>query len=231
MRIAGLVKTSLIDYPGKVAACLFTQGCDLDCFYCHNRRLIPVADGTVPDQALHDFLMRRKGLLDAIVITGGEPSIHPDLADFILSLKRLDYLVKLDTNGQHPEVIQYLTERQLLDYVAVDYKAPASRYQEIGGKEADARKVIRTIQVLSAGKIDYQVRTTVLPQLHKEDLLTMAAELPELPLWVLNPYQIPEIYRQQDEGEIYKDPHTSWFINQIVSDLALVQSKVISGKA
>ena len=226
MNIAGLVKTSLVEYPGRVAACVFTQGCDLDCFYCHNRGLIPVSAGTVPEQQVTDFLVKRKGLLDGVVITGGEPSVQPDLAGFLLKLKQLGYRVKLDTNGQHPDVMQQLADRQLVDYAAVDYKAPAVRYKEICGESADAQKVIQTIRILAAEKIDYQVRTTLVPQLKKEDLLIMAQELPELPLWVLNAYRIPEIFRQRDAQKVYEDRQSPGLVQTIAHELTLYQNNV-----
>ena len=181
MTVAGIVKSSLIDFPGLVSCVLFTPGCNYDCFYCQNRPLIGGPWTPLDQSELWDFLNRRVGQLDGVVVTGGEPTLQPDLTDFLEALKRLGYKVKLDTNGSSPDVVGKILGSGLADYFAVDYKAPAVRYGEICGGAADAADVLETIRLLKDRGADFEARTTVIPQLGEVDLIQMARELPEVP--------------------------------------------------
>jgi pyruvate formate lyase activating enzyme len=226
MIISGLVRTSLVDFPGQVAAAVFTQGCDLDCFFCHNRTLIPAGAGTISEQKVTDFLGTRRGLLDGVVITGGEPTLQPDLPLFIERIKQMGFLVKLDTNGQQPDIVMSLIERNLLDFIAVDYKAPAGRYNEICGDAADPERTRALIHLLAKRGIDYHIRTTMIPQLKEEDLLKMAHELPQRSPWVLNAYRKPEYYRQSDFLRIDEKPYTQEQLNDIVTAMKCFQVNI-----
>ncbi len=208
MIIAGMVKSSLVDFPGLVAGVLFVPGCNYDCFYCHNRSLLENGPEPIDPELVNAFLIKRSGFLDGIVITGGEPTLQPDLIPFIRSLKTLGYRVKLDTNGAKPQIIKEVLESGLCDYFAVDYKAPSSRYAEICGCNASGRAVLETIETLRRHHASFEVRTTVIPQLSQNDLLTMAKELPPLPRYVLNRYRPPEIYRGCDRTKIEEKPYT-----------------------
>lgn len=208
MKIAGMVKSSLVDFPGLVAGVLFVPGCNYDCFYCHNRSLLENDPELMDPELVEAYLKKRSGLLDGIVITGGEPTLQPDLIPFIRSIKALGYRVKLDTNGANPQVIEDVLESGLCDYFAVDYKAPASRYAEICGRHASSQRVLETIETLRRHQACFEVRTTVIPQLSQSDLLTMAKELPPLPRYVLNPYRPPERYRGGDRSMIKVKPYT-----------------------
>ena len=132
MNIAGLLKTATIDFPHRLAAVVFTAGCNYDCSFCHNRALLGAAE-LMEDGEVLRFLEKRAGLLDGVVISGGEPTLQKDLAEFAGTLKGLGYDVKLDTNGSDPEAVGRLLDGGLVDYVAMDYKAPFSRYPEICG--------------------------------------------------------------------------------------------------
>lgn len=208
MNISGIIKSSLIDYPGLISCVLFTPGCNYDCFYCHNRSLIDGSHILLTPQYVTDFLHRRSGLLDGVVISGGEPTLQSDLIPFIQSVKGFGYKVKLDTNGSHPEVVEEILDRKLVDYFAVDYKAPAEHYPKICGQGTDAGKVIRTIQLLSESDVPYEVRTTVIPQLGSKELIMMAKELPAVPRYVLNRYKVPEKFPPHDEERIMKKPYS-----------------------
>ncbi len=208
MTIAGIVKSALADFPGLVSCVLFTPGCSFDCFYCHNRQLI---DGTHTALDLNDimaFLKKRAGQLDGVVLTGGEPALQPDLIPFIKALRQLGYKIKLDTNGSSPKVIEDILREGLCDYYAVDYKAPADRYREFCGMAADAAVVLQTIQLLLEHGAGFEVRTTVIPQLHESDLVRMAQELPAVPRWTLNRFRKPERYRPDDEALVSEKPYT-----------------------
>ena len=188
MKIAGLLKTATIDFPHRLAAVVFTAGCNFDCAFCHNRDLLTATE--YMDRAEVDaFLKKRAGLLDGIVISGGEPTLQEELPAFAASLKGLGYEVKLDTNGGRPEAVRELLEQKLVDYVAMDYKAPFDRYPEICGKGADAGPVRETLALLAESEIEWELRTTVIPELGEGDLARMAQEVPALPAYALQLYR------------------------------------------
>jgi pyruvate formate lyase activating enzyme len=227
MTIAGIVKSSLIDYPGQIACVLFTPGCNYDCFYCQNRPLVDGPYTALDETELWDFLKRRAGQLDGVVVTGGEPTLWPDLADFLGRLKALGYRVKLDTNGSSPGVVENVFRRGLADTFAVDYKAPAARYKEICGETADAEKVLQTIRFLLDSGADFEVRTTVIPQLGEADLVQMARELPLLPRWTLNRFRKPETYLPRDAARVSVPPYTAQQISALAETLRSCQPNVI----
>ncbi len=168
MKIHGLQKMTLLDYPGHVACTVFLGGCDLRCPFCHNFELIDgTAEPIMDDQELLDFLKKRQGLLDGVAITGGEPCLRPDLIDLIKDIRALGYPVKLDTNGLHPDVLRTLVEERLVDYVAMDVKNAPEHYATTSGVETiDLDKIRESISILMEGPVDYEFRTTVIDQLH-----------------------------------------------------------------
>lgn len=162
MRIGGCQKTSLVDFPGKVAAVVFAQGCDFRCPWCHNRQLVdPDRFGPgIPVDDVFRHLAARVGKLSGVVVSGGEPTLQPGLADFFGQVRALGFSTKLDTNGSRPGVVEGLVSRGLLDFVAVDLKAPWDRYDEACGKEVDADALRGTIAILRSSGIAHQLRTT-----------------------------------------------------------------------
>lgn len=170
MVIHGLQKTTLLDYPGHVAATLFTGGCNFRCPFCHNGELVLNPGGTpqIPMEEIMAFLQKRQGILDGVCITGGEPTLQPDLEDFIRGVRGLGYLVKLDTNGYRPEVLERLLEEGLLDYVAMDVKASKDNYARAVGLESNfsIEPIERSVEILKNSSIDYEFRTTVVKGLH-----------------------------------------------------------------
>lgn len=228
MRFAGLVKSSLVDYPGLVSCVLFVPGCNLDCFYCHNR---PLIEGKLPllgQSMVTEFLRKRAGLLDGVVLTGGEPTLYAGLEETAGWLKRLGYRVKLDTNGANPDVVSRLLTLKLCDYVAVDYKAPAARYKELCGECADADKVLQTIRLLTQSDTAFEVRTTVVPQLSMTDLAQMAHELPALPRYVLNRYRVPDEYPAHEASRILRRAYTQHEITAFAEALCEIQPGTVS---
>lgn len=169
MRIYGLQKLSLVDYPGKTAAVLFTGGCNFRCPFCHNFGLVQDPGEPLDDGEVFGYLKKRTGLLDAVVITGGEPLIHPDIADLIEKVRELGYPVKLDTNGTFPARLAELLTRGLVDYVAMDIKNSREKYYLTAGCEVDLDSVNKSIMLLKSGTTDYEFRTTVVSQLHEEE--------------------------------------------------------------
>ena len=226
MTFSGLVKSSLIDFPGTPACVLFVPGCNYNCFFCHNRGLIDGSAQVLDPQYVESFLKKRAGLLDGVVITGGEPTLYPDLTSFIKSLKALGYSVKLDSNGSNPDAVSKILSESPCDYYAIDYKAPASRHAQICGTNADAGPVLDTINRLRAAGAAFEVRTTVVPQLSREDLIEMAKELPRLSRDVLNKYRVPEIYPAEDKDKITAKPYTKAQIAALADDIREFQPNI-----
>ena len=169
MKIHGLQKMTLLDYPGRVACTVFLGGCDFRCPFCHNFELV---DGSAPavmeDGELFAFLEKRRGLLDGVAITGGEPCLRPDLPDFMRRVRALGYAVKLDTNGTHPALLREILEEGLADYVAMDIKNRPEKYARTAGLQAlDLAPVRESVRLLMDGPADYEFRTTVVDELHE----------------------------------------------------------------
>ena len=168
--IGGIQKTSLLDYPDKISAIVFTQGCNFKCGYCHNPQLLKSENGIYDVDAFFDFLKKRQGKLDGVVITGGEATLQKDLKLFIQKVKELGFLVKLDTNGTNPQILKELIEEKLVDYIAMDIKAPLEKYPLITKTNVDTSKIEESINIIMSSDIDYEFRTTVLPvQIQIED--------------------------------------------------------------
>lgn len=227
MTVAGMVKSSLVDYPGLVSCVLFVPGCNFDCFYCHNRSLLSGPQKVLEQQEVMCFLERRAGQLDAVVVSGGEPTLQPELSEFIASVRALGYKVKLDTNGSSPAVVEKLLRAGLCEYYAVDYKAPAARYAEIAGCGADADNVLTTIRMLAESGVAFEVRTTVVPQLGTDDLIMMAQELPRVPRLVLNPYRRPEVFRPADRERIDRTPYIGAEMKRLADAIRVYQPGVL----
>lgn len=162
MKIAGLQKFSLIDYPGKVAAVLFTQGCNFRCPYCHNPELVlpELFQSIIPTEIVLSFLRERVGQLEAVVISGGEPTLQTGLIDFILAIKKLGYSVKLDTNGSNPNLLRELIALEIVDFFAMDIKAPFEKYAELAGCEVDVARLKESIALIIASGLNHEFRTT-----------------------------------------------------------------------
>lgn len=208
MEIAHLELLSLIDYPGKVSAVVWTVGCNLRCPFCYNAELVlPELGAMLPRLPTGEVLSRleeRVGFLDGVVVTGGEPTLHPELPAFLEDVKGKGFLVKLDTNGTRPQVVRTLLEQGLVDYVALDVKAPLGRYVEYAGAAGvvpDAAALVReTLALVQADAPDHEVRTTVAPGLTAADLVAIAGEVRGARRYVLQPFFVPAGKRLVDEG-------------------------------
>lgn len=191
MIIGGLQKTTLIDFPGKIACTVFTVGCNFRCPFCHNRNLVTLElfkEGgleLIPERDFFDFLKARKNWLEGVCITGGEPTIQKDLPQFCAKIKKLGFKVKLDTNGANPEMIKKLLKKKLVDYVAMDVKGSLDndygKYRGERGKKGEmVKKVKETLRLLVSSGVPFELRTTVVPTLHTEEILVrMAKEVRE----------------------------------------------------
>jgi len=159
MKIGGLQKFSLIDYPSKIACTIFLSGCNFRCGFCHNPELVFNKEENFSEKEILDFLEKRKGKLEGVCITGGEPLFDLDL-DFLEEIKKKNYLIKMDTNGSYPTLLKELIERKLIDYVALDIKAEKEKYNLITNSKVDINKIEESLKLIS--RIDYEVRTTAI---------------------------------------------------------------------
>lgn len=201
IEIGGLQKTTLIDYPGRLAATIFLIGCNFRCPFCYSPELVlPEKIKNQPrisEKYFFNFLKEKKRLLEGVVVCGGEPTINKKLPDFIKKIKKFDYLVKLDTNGSNPETLKFLINEKLIDYIAMDIKAPLelkfqssnsefqknsnnqiSKYKKATGRNIDTKKIKESIEMIKNSAINYEFRTTVVPVIHsKQDIILLANEI------------------------------------------------------
>lgn len=197
MIIGGLQKTSLLDFPEKIAAIVFTVGCNFRCGYCHNPELI---NGGAKIEEVFEFLKTRQGKLDGVVITGGEPCLQKDLPEFIKQVKELGFAVKLDTNGSFPEMLEKVLPD--LDYVAMDIKAPLEKYSQIVNVDVDTSKILKSIEILKNGGVDYEFRTTVVKsQLSFEDFEKIGQLIQGAPRYYLQRFEASKILDKSLENE------------------------------
>ncbi len=179
MKIGGLQRFSLIDYPEKLSAVVFSIGCNFRCPYCHNPNLVDPQRyaESIAKNYIFDFLRSRKGALDALVITGGEPCLQAELIDFIKVVKHMGFLIKLDTNGSFPEVLEEIIQKGLVDYIAMDIKSPLERYSQVVCSPVDMEKIRQSIKLIINSGLSHEFRTTLLKSIINSDDIAKIAEL------------------------------------------------------
>jgi len=182
MIISGIQRFTLLDFPDRVACVIFTGGCNYRCGFCHNpefvlpEKLAKISQNFIPDATVLNFLKQRQGKLQGVVITGGEPTILPDLEAFIVKVRALGFAVKLDSNGNRPEVLRALIDRGLVDYVAMDFKTSLPQYRSLVGQWADPEKLQESIALLKEGRVDYEFRSTLIREVHAPEILDAMCE-------------------------------------------------------
>ena len=210
MLLGGVQKFSAIDYPGKLSAIVFTIGCNFRCPFCHNPELVlpeQIKDQPIfSEKEFFNFLKERKGLLDGVCITGGEPTVQSDLSNFIQKIKNLGYLVKLDSNGSNPKVLRDLLEKKIVDYLAMDIKSPLEKYSLATGVEINLDDIKESIELVKQFP-KYEFRTTVVPDLiQKEDIEAIGHWLKGSSLYTLQQYhQDKTIDPEYEKKEPYSD--------------------------
>lgn len=180
MIIGGFQRFSLIDYPDKICAIVFTQGCNFRCPYCHNPELVDNKRSDnieLKEDEILSFLGRRKGKLDAVTITGGEPLLQPDLSTFLSAVKRLEYLVKLDTNGSFPSKLDKIIQSKSVDYIAMDIKTSLDKYNQVIKSKTEKRKILDSIRLIMDSGLDYEFRTTIIKDLFEKDDFSKIGQL------------------------------------------------------
>ncbi len=175
MIFGGFQKTSLLDYPDQISAIVWTIGCNFNCPFCYNPQLVKGNVEQISEDEIFSFLKKRKGLLEGVSISGGEPLLQKDIADFIQKLKKFDYLVKIDTNGMFPDRLKDLIDRKLVDYVSMDVKAIKKKYNQLTGVKTDIKNIEKSIDIIKKSAPDYEFKTTFVPDLlKKEDIIEIA---------------------------------------------------------
>lgn len=194
IQIKGFIESSFLDWPGKISSIIFLAGCNFRCPFCHNHALVldPDQYETITWEDIKDRLAGFTGWIDGIVISGGEPTFHPDLRELIVEIKNTGFLVKLDTNGSNPEMLAELIDSGLVSCVAMDIKAPLNElaYARATGTPGYLKQVLQSLEILKKSNIQYLLRTTVVPTLHsEEDIMTIAGQLGDVPDWVLQKFE------------------------------------------
>jgi pyruvate formate lyase activating enzyme len=227
MQIGGLQKVSLNEYPGMISAIAFTQGCNFRCPYCHNPELVDpdLFGDCLPEEGVLSFLERRRGKLDALTITGGEPTIQLDLIDFIKRVRKIGYLIKLDTNGSCPEVLEQLIGGRLLDYIAMDMKGPLQRYRTVTRSKIDEDKIRQSMEIIMKSGTPYEFRTTVPKKLlQEEDILEMGKLLRNASCYILQQF-IPTrtLDKQFQKYEAYSQEEMEYLRDKLKKDVPVVR--------
>ena len=196
MKIHGFQKMTMLDYPGRVACTLFTAGCNFRCPFCHNALLVTEIDAaaTYDEEEIFSYLQKRRGILDGVAITGGEPLLNRDIPQLLKRIKSLGYAVKLDTNGSYPELLKNIVDEGLVDYVAMDIKNSKEKYALTAGiPDLDLRPIEESVAFLLSGKVDFEFRTTVVKELHtEEDIAAIADWIAGAPRYFLQNFQESE---------------------------------------
>jgi pyruvate formate lyase activating enzyme len=220
MILGGFQKLTLLDYPGKLAATVFTVGCSFRCPFCHNPELVDLrlAHNEESEKDFFEFLKKRVGKLEGVCITGGEPTIQPDIIDFIKKIKNLGFLVKLDSNGTRPDVLKKIIDAKLVDFIAMDIKSSLENYDMATGSKVDKDRIRLSVNMIMHSKIPYEFRTTVVPGLHTEN------DFVEIAKWISG----AEIYYLQEYREEQKilDPNLKKKTKGQKIDLEKIQKKI-----
>ena len=175
MNIGGIQKTSLLDYPDLISSIIWTVGCNFRCPFCYNKDLVFGNVENIDEKDIIHFLNKRKGLLEGLVISGGEPLIQNDIVNFCEKVKKIGYYIKIDTNGTSPEKLQKLIDKKLVDYIAMDIKAPKKKYSDLTNTKTDITKIEKSIDIIKKSNLDYEFKTTFVPNLlKKEDIIEIA---------------------------------------------------------
>lgn len=198
MQIGGLEQCSLIDYPGKISAVVFTQGCNFRCGYCHNPELVypTLFQPAISLHEIFEFLKKRKGKLDAVVVTGGEPTLQDGLFGFLRDIRALGFKIKLDTNGSNPDLVAKIIDAGFVDYLAMDIKGPLKKYEMVTCAAIEPEKIQKSIRLIMRSGIDYEFRTTIVrSQLARRDFPGIGRLINGARLYALQRFVVPSMYK------------------------------------
>lgn len=214
LSIASLQKNSFVDYPSLISSVVFFQGCNYNCYFCHNRELIDFTGKRQPVQPADVilYLSKRKNLIDGVVLSGGEPTLQPVdlLVDFMETIKGMGFKIKLDTNGSRPDVIEMLVNKNLADYIAMDIKAPYEKYESVSGCGPTVENVKKSAAFIIDSAPMYEFRTTYVPELDMEDVVMIAKSIKGAKMYVLQQFRKPPVTDTDDviDYRNLKKPHS-----------------------
>ncbi len=214
MKFAGLIKNSFVDYPNEIAAVVFTLGCNFNCWYCHNDELINPKNKSleiISEEEVIKFLENRKGFLDGLVITGGEPTLHSDLKEFIIKVRNLGFKIKLDTNGTNPEILKNLIDENLVDFVAMDIKNSLAEYEKIVGNCCKVKDIEKSIKILMNSKINYEFRTTFSPDISISNIEEIAKMIKGAKSYVI------QKYNARNESDPKPHPYNDFLLSKEIA--------------
>jgi pyruvate formate lyase activating enzyme len=219
MKIGGLQKTSLLDYPNKLSAIIWTVGCNLRCPFCYNKQLLyDESTEIINEEEVILFLKKRKGKLEALSITGGEPLLQEDIANFIEKIKNIGYLIKIDTNGTFPNKLKNLIDENLVDYISMDIKAPRNKYNILCGKNVDIKDIQKSIDLIKKSSKKYEFKTTIIPKLlNTNDIIEIAKWLKGANQFYLQQFknESPLISKKLEEIK----PYSKKYLNEIIDEI------------
>jgi len=218
MKIGGFQKTSMLDYPDKLSAIIWTIGCNFRCPFCYNKQLVFNEVEIIREDDILKFLEKRKGKLEALSISGGEPLINDDIFYFIEKVKKLGYLIKIDTNGTFPTKLENLIDRKIVDYVSMDIKAPKLKYYQLCGVDVDISKIEESIEIIKNDVADYEFKTTIVPgMLKKDDIIEIAKWLKGSKRYYLQQFKSdsPMILSELDGIKPYSKEYLIETLNEI----------------
>lgn len=224
--VGGFHKNSFVDFKGKISSVVFTKGCNFNCYYCHNKGLINNntdynCKEMISKERAEELILSRKKYIDGVVITGGEPTLQPGLPYFLESVKKMGLPVKLDTNGTNPEMLNMLYKTGLLDYIAMDIKAPFEKYDSICGTKVNITNIEKSINLIMNGNVRYEFRTTVVPELDREDIMKIAEIIRGARAFYLQQYRVVNLVGK---------PHSPGFFHEMSHRIAnIVENPGIRG--
>ncbi|MEM0466026.1 MAG: anaerobic ribonucleoside-triphosphate reductase activating protein [Candidatus Thermoplasmatota archaeon] len=229
MKIGGLQKTSFIDYPEYISAVVWTVGCNFRCPFCYNKDLVFGRSQLLPEEEIISFLQKRQGMIEGVVISGGEPLLQDDLSGFLQKIRKLGFLIKLDTNGSLPDRLKVLLDDGLVDYVALDVKAPKKKYPSVCGCEVDVSNIQTSMDLIRKQAPEYEFRTTVVPSLlNKEDIIEIAHWIAGAQQWYLQQFKVfpPLVSSELEKINAYD---RQFFDELIVAVQPFIEKVVVRG--
>lgn len=218
MKIGGFQKTSLLDYPGILSAIIWTAGCNFRCPFCYNKQLVLGKTEIISEETILSFLEKRRDVLEGLSISGGEPLLQENIVDFTEKVKKLNYLIKIDTNGAFPERLKELIDKKLVDYVSMDVKAPKKKYVQLAGVKTDISKIEQSIDLIKNEAPDYEFKTTVVPgMLNKKDIVEIAKWLEESKQFYLQQFKSDSPLISSKLNDVV--PYSKEELNEILQEI------------
>ncbi len=218
MKIGGFQKTTLLDYPEHVSAIIWTVGCNFHCPFCYNTGLVYEESDLFSEVEILSFLDKRKGFLEALTISGGEPFLQKDLKEFCKKVKDLGYKIKIDTNGTFPDKLKEMINEGLVDYVSMDIKAPKDKYSKLAGVNADLKKIEKSIEIIKNSGIDYEFKTTIVPNfLEEEDIIELSKWIKGSKKYYLQQFKndIPVISSELEKFQPYSEEYLENILKKV----------------